>query len=66
MRGRHGGLDVYHVSQSLFGLPRQSLRNNSDRIILFKPTSKVVESMYKGLGVYDIAYWEFKEMCLNA
>ena len=37
-RGRHEILDVYYISQSYFGLPRQSLRNNSDRLILFKQT----------------------------
>ena len=30
-RGRHEHLDVYYISQSYFGLPRQSIRNNSDR-----------------------------------
>ena len=35
-RGRHEDLDVYYISQSYFGLPRQSIRNNSDRLILFK------------------------------
>ena len=29
--GRHENLDVYYISQSYFGLPRQSIRNNSDR-----------------------------------
>ena len=35
-RGRHEDLDVYYISQSYFALPRQSIRNNSDRLILFK------------------------------
>ena len=33
-RGRHEDLSVYYVSQIYFGLPRQSIRNNSDRLIL--------------------------------
>ena len=37
-RGRHEDLDVYYISQSCFALPRQSVRNNSDRLILFKQT----------------------------
>ena len=37
-RGRHEDIDVYYISQSYFGLPRQSIRNNSDRLILFKQT----------------------------
>ena len=33
---RHEILDVYYISQSYFALPRQSIRNNSDSLILFK------------------------------
>ena len=42
-RGRHKDLDVYYISQSYFGLPRQSIRNNNDRLILFKQTLRDVE-----------------------
>ena len=35
-RSRHEDLDVYYISQSYFGLPRQSIRDNSDRLILLK------------------------------
>ena len=30
-RGWHENLDVFYFCQSYFGLPRQSIRNNSDR-----------------------------------
>ena len=62
-RGRHEYLDVYYISQSYFGLPRQSIRNNSDRLILFKQTLRDVQSMYYDIGAYDMKYDEFKEMC---
>ena len=65
-RGRHEDLDVYYISQSYFGLPRQSIRNNSDRLILFKQTLRDVQSMYYDIGVYDMKYDEFKEMCHKA
>ena len=35
-RGRHEDLDVYYISQNYFAIPRQSIRNNSDRLKLFK------------------------------
>ena len=35
-RERLEDLDVYYISQSYFAVPRQSIRNNSDRLILFK------------------------------
>ena len=62
-RGRHEDLDVYYISQSYFGLPRQSIRNNSDRLILFKQTLRDVQSMYCDIGAFDMIYDEFKEMC---
>ena len=62
-RGRHEDLDVYYISQSYFALPRQSIRNNSDRIILFKQTLRDVQSMYHDIGAFDMIYDEFKEMC---
>ena len=62
-RGRHEDLDVYYISQSYFALPRQSIRNNSDRLILFKQTLRDVQSMYHDIGAYDMKYDEFKEMC---
>ena len=65
-RGRHEDLDVYYISQSYFALPRQSIRNNSDRLILFKQTSRDVQSMYYDIGAYDMKYDEFKEMCHKA
>ena len=62
-RGRHEDLDVYFISQSFFGLPRQSIRNNSDRLILFKQTLRDVQSMYYDIGAFDMIYDEFRKMC---
>ena len=66
IRGRHEDLDVYYISQSYFALPRQSIRNNSDILILFKQTLRDVRSMYYDIGAYDMKYDEFKEMCHKA
>ena len=65
-RGRHEDLDVYYISQSFFALPRQSIRNNSDRLILFKQTLRDVQSMYYDIGAYDMNYDEYKQMCHKA
>ena len=65
-RGRHEHLGVYYISQSYFPLPRQSIRNNCDRLILFKRTLRNVQSMYYDIGVYDMKYDEFKQMCHKA
>ena len=65
-RGGHEDLDVFYISQSYFALPRQSIRNNSDKLILFKQTLRDVQSMYYDIGAYDLKYDEFKEMCHKA
>ena len=65
-RGRLEDLDVYYISQSYFALPRQSIRNNSDILILFKQTLRDVQSMYYDIGAYDMKYDEVKEMCHKA
>ena len=62
-RGRHEDLDVYYINQSYFALPRQSIRNYSDRLILFKQTLRDVQNMYQDIGALDMIYDEFKEMC---
>ena len=53
-RGRHENFDLYYNSQSCFGLPRQSIRDNSDRIFLFKQSLRDVEGMYRDIGAYDM------------
>ena len=65
-RGRHEVLDVYYISQSYFALPRQSIGNDSDRLILFKQTLGDVQSMYYDIGAYDMKFDEFRKMCHKA
>ena len=64
--GRHEGIEVYYISQRYFSLPRQTIRNNSDIIILLKQTLRDVQCMYYVIGAYDMKYDEFKEMCHKA
>ena len=65
-RGKLEDLRVFYVSQSYFGLPRQSIRNNSDKLILFKQTLRDVQRMYYDIGAYDMNYDESKEICHKA
>ena len=55
-----------YISQICFGLPRRSIRINSDRTILFKQTLRDVESMYRDIVGYDMKKDEYKEMCRTA
>ena len=63
IRGRHNDLDIYYLSQSNFGLPKRTIRKNSNKIILFNQTLKDIEHIYQDVGGYDMSYDEFKELC---
>ena len=63
IRGRHKNLDIYYLSQSYFDSPKRTIRNNSNRIILFNQTLKDIEHIYRDVAGYDMSYDEFKELC---
>ena len=60
-RGGHENSDVFYISQSYISLPRQSIRNNCDKLILFK--QRDVQSMYYDIGANDMSNDKFKKMC---
>ena len=61
-RGRHSNCDCLYITQNYFALPRNSIRENSNFIILFPQNSKSVEHIYRD-HCTDISYPEFKEFC---
>ena len=63
IRGRHNNLDIYYLSQSYFDLPKRTIRNNSNKIILCNQTLKDIEHIYRDVAGYDMKYDEFKELC---
>ena len=46
IRGRHNDIDIYYLSQSYFGLPKRTIRNNSNKFFLFNQTLKNIEHVY--------------------
>ena len=65
-RGRHENLNVSYIAQSYFSVPRQTIRNNGDRIIMFKQTLRDFQSIFYDIGACDMLYSEFKERCHKA
>ena len=63
IRGRHNNLDSYYLSQSYFDLSKRTIRNNSNKIILFNQTLKDIEHIYRDVAGYDMNYEELKEIC---
>ena len=63
IRGRHNNLDIYYLSQSYFDLPKITIRNNSNKIILFNQTLQDIEHIFRDVAGYDMNCDEFKELC---
>ena len=63
IRGRHNDLGNSYLSQSYFDFPKRTLRNNSNKVILFSQTLKDFEHIYRDFAGYDMSYDEFKDLC---
>ena len=63
LRGRQNILDIYYLSQPCFDSPKRTLRNNSNKIILFNQTLKDIENVYREVGRHDMCYDELKQLC---
>ena len=60
--GRDNNLYIYYLSQSYFDLPKRTIRNNSNKSILFIQPLKSIENIYRDVGVYDLRYKNFIEL----
>ena len=65
-RGRHNDLDVNYLSQSYFYLPKRTIRNTSNIIILFQQTLKDVEHIFRDIAGFDMSYHEIKKVSREA
>lgn len=62
-RGRHNNCDVVYISQNYFRLPRQTIRENANFIILFPQDVKNLNHIYTDHCSFDMPLDEFKEFC---
>ena len=62
-RGRHNNCDTIYISQNYFRLPRQTIRENSNLIILFPQDAKNLNHIYADHCTNDISVDEFKAFC---
>ena len=63
MRGRHNNSDTFYLSQSYFDLPKRTIRNNTNKSILFNQTLKDIEHIYRDVAGYVMNFDEFKKLC---
>ena len=61
-RGRHNNCDSFYISQNYFLLPRKTIRENANFIILFPQDDKNLNHIHKD-HCTDISLEEFKSFC---
>ena len=61
-RGRHSNCDTVYISQNYFQLPRNSVRENRNFIILYPQNSKSISHIYQD-HCTDLPFEEFKHLC---
>ena len=62
-RGRHNNCDTFYISQNYFRLPRQTIRENANFIILFSQDSKNLNHIHADHCNDDMTIGEFKSFC---
>ena len=62
-RGRHNNCDTLYISQNYFRLPRQTIRENANFIILFPQDAKNLNHIYTDHCSSDMSKEEFKTFC---
>ena len=65
-RGRHNNIDIYYISQSYFHLPKNTIRNNSNKIIFFKQTLRDIILLFHDIAGLYMNLEEWKQLCRKA
>ena len=65
-RGRHNNIDIYYISQSFFHLPKNTIRKNSNIILLFKQTLRDIILLFHDIAGLDMNLYEWKQLCRKA
>ena len=65
-RGRHNNIDIYYISQRYFHLPKNTIRNNSNKIVLFKQNLRDIILLFHDIAGLDMNLEEWKQFCRKA
>ena len=64
-RGRHNNCDTFYISQNYFRLPRPTIREYANFIILFPQDAKKLIHIHADHCDDDMSIEEFKKFCRN-
>ena len=63
-RGRHNGIDTFYIAQNYFKIPRQTVRENSNLIVMFPQDMKNLNHIYNDHCAGDgISCQQFQDFC---
>ena len=62
-RGRHNNTQCFYISQAFMKIPKFTVREDANLIILFKLTDKDVKNVFDTYIASDMTYKEFKLFC---
>ena len=65
MRGRHNNCDTFYISQNYFLLPKHTIRENANFIILFLQDMKNLGHIHADHCATDMTLDEFKKFCTS-
>ena len=65
-RGLHSNFDSNYISQNYLHLPKTSIRNNSNIIVLFEQTLRDFILLFLGIAGLDMNLEEWKQRCRKA
>ena len=66
IRGRHSNVDCFYLCQNYFLLPRQTIRENSNFMVLFKQDMKNINHIYDDHVSNNMSKDEFRYLCKEA
>ena len=61
--GRHQNLDIFYISQSWYELPKNTVRNNCSRIMLFPQTFRDITMTYNDISGLHMCFSERRTFC---
>ena len=65
-RGRHQNFDFCYISHSYFHVPKNTLRKNSNTLILLRQTLRDIILLSLDIAELDINLQEWKQVCREA
>jgi len=62
-KGRHNSCQAIYISQSFFAIPKGTVRDNSNLLILFKLNDTDVTNIHRQIASNDMDHETFKRLC---